>query len=216
MKVIYSTGGREQYFATTNVRDCVTRAVANATGMDYLKIYNGINSIAKKERTAKRAKSSARNGVRPATVKKYIEEVLGWIWVPCMGIGTGCRVHVKEGELPSKGTYILSLSGHLSCWKDNKLYDTYDCSRGGSRCVYGYWREPTAEEKLQHQIKLAADKKMQEDKLAEKIKRDFQNKQIKSQNDKIKKAYSKKIHALKMQIKKLERERDSKLVSLVR
>ena len=68
MEFIKATGGRELYFAKPNVRDCCTRAVANATGMDYLEVYNGINELAKKERTSKRAKSSSRNGVRPATI----------------------------------------------------------------------------------------------------------------------------------------------------
>ena len=26
--------------------------------------------------------------------------------------------------------------------KDGVLYDTYDCSRNGTRCVYGYWNKP--------------------------------------------------------------------------
>lgn len=30
-------------------------------------------------------------------------------------------------------------SKHLTCVKDRVLYDTYDCSRDGTRCVYGYW-----------------------------------------------------------------------------
>lgn len=103
MEFVRATGGRELYFKKPDVRDCVTRAICNATGMDYLEVYNSINEVAKKERTARRAKSSARNGVRPDTVKKYIEGILGWVWVPCMGIGTGCQVHVHKSELPEKG-----------------------------------------------------------------------------------------------------------------
>ena len=149
MSFNYATGGRENYFKKSDVRDCVTRAIANATGMDYLEVYNGINAEAKKEHASKRkrTRSNARNGVYTATAKRYIERVLGWVWVPCMGIGTGCQTHVKKGELPTSGSYILNLSGHFSCWKDNELYDTYDCSRNGTRCVYGYWRAPTKEEK---------------------------------------------------------------------
>ena len=148
MEFIYSTGGREKYFSKTNVRDCVCRAIANATGKDYLEVYNGINEEAKKEHTSKRKgsrRSNARNGVFTATAKRYIEKVLGWQWVSCMGIGTGCQTHLRASELPS-GTLILNLSRHFSCVKDGVLYDTYDCSRNGTRCVYGYWREPTQEE----------------------------------------------------------------------
>ena len=51
---------------------------------------------------------------------------------------------------------------------------------------------------------------------AEKSEKARQNKNIRSKNNKIKKAYAKKINALKTQIRKLERERDSKLISLVK
>lgn len=35
MKFHYSDGGRSNYFKATNVGDCVTRAICNATGKDY-------------------------------------------------------------------------------------------------------------------------------------------------------------------------------------
>lgn len=217
MKFNYATGGRELYFRG-QTRDCVTRAIANATGMDYLEVYNGINDEAKKERASKRKRttSSARNGVYTATAKRYIERVLGWVWVPCMGIGTGCQVHLRAGELPEKGSYILNLSGHFSCWKDGELYDTYDCSRGGTRCVYGYWRKPSAAEKYAHDDLVAALAMEQEAKEKAKAEKAQQNKTIRSKNDKVKKAYAKKINVLKAQIRKLERERDSKLIPLVK
>lgn len=55
-----------------------------------------------------------------------------------MLIGSGCQVHLNEKELPDD-TLIVSVSKHLTCVKNRKLYDTYDCSRGGTRCVYGYY-----------------------------------------------------------------------------
>ena len=142
MDFVYATGGREKYFKAENVRDCVVRAICNATEKDYKEVYDAINELAKKERNSKckRGRSSARNGVYKGTYKKYLEKQLGYNFTACMGIGTGCTVHLCEKELPKTGTYILSLSDHLTCWKDGKLYDIYDCSRGGNRCVYGYWK----------------------------------------------------------------------------
>ena len=55
-----------------------------------------------------------------------------------MFIGKGCQVHLNENELP-EGTLIVSVSKHLTCVKNHKLFDTYDCSRNGKRCVYGYY-----------------------------------------------------------------------------
>ena len=213
MKFVFATGGRELYFKG-QTRDCVTRAIANATGMDYLEVYNGINAEAKKERASKRKRttSSARNGVYTATAKRYIERVLGWVWVPCMGIGTGCQTHLRAGELPEKGSYILNLSGHFSCWKDNELYDTYDCSRNGTRCVYGYWRRPTAEEKEMHDDCVAKEAEFKE--FCEMQKKELAAKkaEVKKHNDKVKKSYAPKINKLKAQLRKLEREMNSKLL----
>lgn len=143
MQLIHSDGGRSKYFTAEKVGDCVTRAICNATGKDYMEVYDGINEVAKKERRSKckTGRSSARDGVYKATAKRYIERVLGWEWTPCMQIGSGCKVHLKADELPA-GALIVNLSGHFTCVKDGVLYDTFDCSREGTRCVYGYWRAP--------------------------------------------------------------------------
>ena len=136
----YSDGGRSKYFKAERVGDCVVRSICNATGKDYKEVYDEINELAKSERVGKRKKgiSNARNGVYKSTYKKYIEQVLGWKWHACSAIGVGCTMHLCEEELPW-GTLILSLSKHNTCVKNKVLYDTYDCSREGTRCVYGYW-----------------------------------------------------------------------------
>lgn len=148
MKFIYSDGGRSKYFKATNVGDCVTRAICNATGKDYLEVYNSLKELASHEKIGKRKRgiSKVRDGVYKGTYKKYIEDVLGWKWVSCSGIGKGISIHLHDSELPLKGTYIIKVSKHLTCIKDGVLIDTYDCSRGGDRAVYGYWRAPTNEE----------------------------------------------------------------------
>ena len=216
MEFVYSDGGRSNYFKAKDVRDCVVRAIANATGLDYKEVYDKINAEAKREHTSKRrrVRSSARNGVFTSTAKRYIERDLGWIWVPCMGIGTGCQVHVKASELPSKGSYILNLSRHFSCWKDGQLYDTYDCSKHETRCVYGYWREPTEEERQMHE---ETKKQVQEYKdfvASEKEELARKKAEVKKYNDKITKKYAKRINKLKAQLRKLERERDSQLLEM--
>jgi hypothetical protein len=47
--------------------------------------------------------------------------------------------------LYGKGTsysIIVVLSGHLTAVIDGVIYDTHGPSRGGTRCVYGYYSKP--------------------------------------------------------------------------
>ena len=143
MKFVYSDGGRSKYFKAEKVGDCCARAIANATGLDYKEVYDSLNELAKQEKIGKNKKkiSNARSGVYKSTADKYLKS-LGWKWHACMTIGSGCQVHVKADELP-RGNLVLNLSRHFTCVKDGVIYDTYDCSRDGTRCVYGYWYKPT-------------------------------------------------------------------------
>lgn len=136
---IYNDGGRKQAGYKGNTGDCVTRAIAIATGKPYQEVYNTINTIGDNERTGKkkRGKSNARTGVYKYTYKKYLES-LGWKWTPTMLIGQGCKTHLRADELP-KGTIIVSLSKHLCAVIDGVVQDIFDPSRGGTRCVYGYF-----------------------------------------------------------------------------
>ena len=144
MKFVYSDGGRNQYFIGKDKGCCVCRAICNATGKDFKEIYNLINKTSKREKTGcrKMGVSNARTGVYKYTEKEIIENVLGWKWHATMTIGSGCKVHLNDEllELCSK-PMIVRVSKHLTCVKDGAIYDTYDCSRNGSRCVYGYWSQ---------------------------------------------------------------------------
>ena len=136
IKFVYNDGGRSKYFKAKNVGDCVTRAIAIASGMDYKEIYDMVD---KAEKTARgRKKGSARNGAYRKHYEPIIEK-LGGVWVPTMKIGSGCTIHVKAEELPN-GRIICKCSRHLIAVIDGVINDTYESSRGGTRCVYGYWK----------------------------------------------------------------------------
>jgi hypothetical protein len=102
-------------------------------------VYDALNALARTERRGKRKRtiSNARTGVHKATTRRYMESI-GWRWVPCMTIGSGCTVHLRPGELPA-GRLVVALSRHCAAVIDGVLHDMYDCSRDGSRCVYGYY-----------------------------------------------------------------------------
>ena len=133
---VYNDGGRSKYFRAANVGDCVTRAIAIASGRDYKEVYDMVNNAEKAARGKRRG--SARNGAYKKHYEQVIEQ-LGGEWTPTMQIGGGCTVHVKSDELP-KGRIICRCSRHLIAVIDGVVNDTYDSARGGTRCVYGYWK----------------------------------------------------------------------------
>lgn len=128
MKIKINDGGRSKYFAASKVGDCVTRAIAIATQKDYKQVYDGIADF---------LGYSPRNGIKHNDVKKIMAH-FGGNWHACMTIGSGCKVHLRTEELPS-GRIVCNCSGHVVAVIDGVLNDTYDSSRGGTRCVYGYW-----------------------------------------------------------------------------
>ena len=135
-------GGRLAAGFKGTTGDCVVRAVAIATKIPYRTVYDEINERAKTERPRKgRKRSGSRVGVftNKSWFKLWMRE-LEWTWVPTMGIGTGCQVHLRPDELPP-GRLIVSVSRHICAVIDGVVYDIQDQSRNGTRCVYGYWRQ---------------------------------------------------------------------------
>jgi hypothetical protein len=136
---VYDDGGRADAGFKGTTGDCCCRAISIATGKPYREVYDLINEYGKRERIGKRkkSKSSARTGVYKKTARKILED-MGWTWVPCMTIGSGCTVHLTAEELPA-GRIICAVSKHYVAVIDGVIHDTYDCTRDGTRCVYGYY-----------------------------------------------------------------------------
>lgn len=158
MKFNYNDGGRaEAGYKGKAKGDCACRAIAIATERPYSEIHSLINHFAKKERTGKRKRSTsnAETGVYGATMHR-IMEYLGWQWVPCMGIGTGCKVHLDSTELP-QGRIIASVSRHYVAVIDGTINDNHNPSRGGKRCVYGYYMATEHAVKPSDTLRIALD-----------------------------------------------------------
>ena len=138
MEWVFDDGGRAEAGYKGKTGDCACRAIAIAAQRPYKEVYDLINEYAKKERTGKRKKSvsNARTGVYKNTVKKVLEHY-GFRWVPTMTIGSGCKVHMDENELPG-GRIVCFVSHHYIAVVDGVAHDTYDSTRDGNRCVYGY------------------------------------------------------------------------------
>jgi hypothetical protein len=159
MNFVMDDGGREAAGYKGRAGDCVARAVAIASVRPYREIYAALSQMAGSERKSNGA--TARNGVH--TSRKWFKDFmrsLGFTWTPTMGIGTGCKVHLHDGELPA-GRLVVAVSRHYTAVIDGVVHDTYDpqrevhvmTSNGASssddprvvhsiqrRCVYGYWK----------------------------------------------------------------------------
>jgi hypothetical protein len=142
-------GGRADAGYKGRAGDCAVRSIAIVTDLSYQKIYNDLylanelfrtTSKTKLAKTLQKKNDTPRTGTHRVVLKKYLQK-LGWNWTPTMFIGQGCKVHLKRSELPG-GTLIVSCSKHITVVKEGVLHDTFDCSRNGTRCVYGYWSKP--------------------------------------------------------------------------
>lgn len=167
MRVVVNDGGRSAAGFEGRTGDGVTRSIAIVTGLPYREVYEALSAGCHKQRVTKRTGrcGSARNGVN--THREWFLEYmssLGFRWVPTMRIGSGCQVHLAEGELPS-GRLIVAVSKHYTAVLDGVIHDTHDPQREERwimpyrgqalkpgewvnvngicsirrRCVYGYW-----------------------------------------------------------------------------
>ncbi len=154
MRFVYDDGGRAASGFKGSAGDCVCRAVAIASGKPYAEVYAAMAKGAGSERGSRGR--SARNGVR--TSRKWFKDLMcswGFAWTPTMGIGTGCKVHLHDGELPP-GRLVVAVSKHFTAVIDGVVRDTHNPQRevhamvGGPdgravsagvqrRCVYGYY-----------------------------------------------------------------------------
>ena len=146
----FNDGGRKDAGYKGQTGDCVCRAIAIITGKPYQEVYDAINVLSESKHlgsrkiktvygTSYKKVSASRTGVVRKVYTEYLKS-LGYEWIPTMGIGTGCKVHLKNDELPT-GRIIVRLSKHVCAVIDGIINDTYDCSREGTRCVYGYYRK---------------------------------------------------------------------------
>jgi hypothetical protein len=142
---VYDDGGRAAAGFKGRAGDCVCRAIAIATGKPYREVYDELSAFGSRDAVCRGGKwrDPADGLVIPgararALTHDYIAS-LGWQWIPTMQIGSGCKVHLCGDELPD-GRIIARVTHHLVAVIDGVIHDNHDCSRDGTRCVYGYWK----------------------------------------------------------------------------
>lgn len=150
----YTDGGRADagVVLTRRTGDCVVRAIAMATATHYAEVLGALNAKLAHDWEESWGEPlpdqlDARYGVPRFATDEYLLKDRGWTWTPTMGIGTGCRVHLRRAELPQV-PIIARLSKHHCAVVDGVIYDDHDPSREGTRCVYGIFSESPLTEPL--------------------------------------------------------------------
>lgn len=107
MRYVYDDGGRASAGFKGTAGDCVCRAITIASGRPYSEVYkrvaegNAAQRITKRQRRKTNNGKTARNGI--CTQRKWFKNYmrkLGFEWVRTMKGGEGCKVHLKDGEIP--------------------------------------------------------------------------------------------------------------------
>lgn len=143
MEFVLNDGGRAEAGFKGKAGDCVARAIAIASGLPYTEVYNALAQGTGNQPAGKRGKrpATANQGITVGRklFKDYMASI-GFVWTPTMGIGTGCKVHLVDGELPM-GRLVVSVSKHYTSVIDGVVNDTWNPQRATGRCVYGYWKK---------------------------------------------------------------------------
>ena len=97
------------------VNDCTVRAISLALGTTWDQTYDELSRVAQKQ------------AIMPDEIE-YIDDYLRQHFSQVCG----CRgKHTTVGEFAeahSKGTYLITMSGHITCCVDGCIYDTFDPS----------------------------------------------------------------------------------------
>lgn len=130
MKFIKNHGGREKYFPTKYKKDltgdCVIRAIAIATNIDYLEVRDSLFDIAKKQ------------GRMPNSQPVYEEYLFSIGWVKKSPLKNGKKKYkVKNIAKFFMGkSVIIHTCNHLSTLVNGDLNDTWDCREWKANSYY--------------------------------------------------------------------------------
>lgn len=137
----HNDGGRAKYFKGST-GDCVTRAIAIATNIDYKIVYDDLflankEYISKRNNKISRALRNRHNGLSPRSgifkdiYTKYLTD-LGWKYVSLIKFGS--KERTKLDQLTHFDNIIITINKHLMCMQKGVLQDISDFR-------FSYWEE---------------------------------------------------------------------------
>ena len=95
----------------------------------------------RRQRGAMRPRLTASDGiyVKSKLFKDYMACLALCGRRPCIS-AAAARCIYAPANCP-RGVIIVAISKHYTAVIDGVIHDMHDPSRGGTRCVYGYWRK---------------------------------------------------------------------------
>ena len=102
------------------VNDCVLRSISLAEGKTWDETYEELSDLAQKE------------GILLDDVN-FVEPLLDSRYTRVCYKNKYVGDFVEEN---SKGTYLITMSGHITCSIDGVLYDTFDCRNRIMWCAW--------------------------------------------------------------------------------
>ena len=104
------------------VNDCTIRAISLATNSTWDQTYQKLSEFARSQ------------AIMPDEVQ-YIDQYLERNFLKLCGCKNNFQITVEKfvRDHP-KGTYLITMSGHITCCIDGQIYDTFDPS---DRLVWG-------------------------------------------------------------------------------
>lgn len=107
--------------------DCVYRAIAIATGKDWLTVYDELTALGRE------LLSPPNDG---NTYKTYMDRIADRI--QATNVATGKRPTGQTvARMDRSKTYVVRMANHVVCVKGGKIRDTWDC---GYKSAYIIWR----------------------------------------------------------------------------
>ena len=125
---------------TTDVGDCVKRAVVVTTGMDYMEVQRALNAY--KKLTGATSFNTNKNPHR------YVEDVLAAKKIEVdksITVEEFCKTHPR-------GRYILDLDEHWIGVYNADYYDTWECGKKAVNFAYKISTEPFTPPNLKKQV----------------------------------------------------------------
>lgn len=119
---VYDDGGRAaagpEFNVGDEINDCMTRAIAIATGRPYREVYDMVEEFL--TGWCGDDCASPAGGV-PFELTRDLMSEFGWRWVPLRDAS------LHAGFLPDEPRLIADMPGHLCAVIDGVVYDNHDC-----------------------------------------------------------------------------------------